>query len=147
MEAVPVQVKSIEKHNIIQIAATKGISAALSDDGVLFVWGSKLGHEPSEVPKHLFDGMKIEKIACGGEAGMLSKAVIAAITEDGSLWTFGDTESSMLGVQLSTSSAVMNQSQSTPTKIDIKTNRNASVKKVVDVFCGPGFHMGIIAEV
>lgn len=77
-----------------QIAAGNGISAALTSEGLLFVWGIGLSNQPKLIPRHFFENKKIIKIGCGGSSG---KTVIVALTEDGRLWIFGESSSKLLG--------------------------------------------------
>ena len=127
MEELPRLIESdvLSQFKIKSIAAAKGRSAALTECGQLIIWGNKLSHVPSIVEKSFFDGLKIVMIALGGQAG---KSVTAVITEDGSLWTFGDSSSYILGRKASVTGK-----NPEPTRISIFKN-----KKVADVFCGTG---------
>lgn len=130
MEELPRVIESdvLSEFKIKSIAAAKGRSAALTQCGQLIIWGNKLSHVPSVISKSFFDGLKIVMIALGGQAG---KSVTAAVTEDGSLWTFGDSNSYVLGRK----SSVTGKNPE-PTRISIFKN-----KKVLDIHCGPGQHM------
>ena len=134
MEDFPriVECKQFQQDRIIQVAAGKGRSAAVSNEGELFVWGRNMGHIPTIVEKSAFDGLKIRKVALGGEAG---KSVIAAITEDGGLYTLGDGSSKLLGMK--------NLSGKQPTPIRVKYFEGMNV---LDVYCGPGQHIAVKVE-
>lgn len=116
-----------------QIAAANGRSAAVSRDGHLFVWGSRLTHRPKLIDRSLFDGLSVVKVACGGDN---TRSVIAVVTEDNGLWTFGDGSSGMLG------------------QVDLKGKHTLPQrvpyfkgKKVLDVFTGLGQHVFARVEV
>ena len=117
---------------VLQVAAGKGTSAALTSEGKLFLWGRHLGHVPTLMDNSLFDGLKVKKVALGGEAG---KAVIAVITEDDGLWTFGDGSSKMLGIPNASGK------HPNPARVPLFVG-----KRTIDVFCGPGQHMAAIVE-
>lgn len=127
MEELPRLIESdvLSEFKIKSIAASKGRSAALTECGQLIIWGNKLSHVPSVIEKSFFDGLKIVMIALGGQAG---KSVTAAVTEDGSLWTFGDSSSYILGRK----SSVTGKNPE-PTRIPAFKN-----KKATDIFCGTG---------
>lgn len=130
MEEYPRLVESevLSKYTIKSIAASKGRSAALTECGQLILWGNKLSHVPSIIDKSFFDNLKIIMIALGGKDG---KSVTTAVTEDGSLWTFGDSNSKILGRKAS-----MTGKNPEPTRVSSLKN-----KKVVDVICGPGIRL------
>lgn len=110
----------------VQVAAGTGRSAAVSSDGLLYVWGVRMSNAPKAVDSSFLDNLKVVKVACGGDSG---HSVIAIITEDGGLWTMGDRGSKMLG-------AVSAKSQATPVRVAAFKD-----KKVLDVSCGSGRHM------
>jgi alpha-tubulin suppressor-like RCC1 family protein len=120
-----------KKGKVVQIAAGKGRSAALTSDGRLFLWGRNLGHVPTIVEGSALNGLKVAKVSLGGEAG---KSVIAVICEDQSLWTFGDGSSKLIGQAVS-------GRQPTPMRVPAFSGR-----KVLDVFTGPGQHMAALVE-
>ena len=127
MEEYPRLIESevLSKFKIKSIAASKGRSAALTECGQLILWGNKLSHVPSIIDKSFFDNLKIVMIALGGKDG---KSVTTAVTEDGALWTFGDSNSNILGRKASVTGK-----NPEPTRVPSLKN-----KKVVDVICGPG---------
>lgn len=84
--------ESLQGKRIVSINAGKERSAAVSDAGELFIWGNKLHHEPLQVD--FPGGCKVKHVFCGGSSG---KHCIAAITEEGELWTMGEGGSMMLG--------------------------------------------------
>lgn len=79
---------------VTQISAGHSRSAAVTNDGQLYVWGSRLHHAPKLFGRELFDGLKVKEVKIGGTQG---QSVIAVITEDNAIWTFGDGSSYMLG--------------------------------------------------
>jgi alpha-tubulin suppressor-like RCC1 family protein len=110
----------------VQVAAGSGRSAAVTSDGLLYVWGSGMSNQPKLVGKKQFNGKKVVKVAIGGRQG---RSGFAVITEDGALWTIGDSKSHILGVKgLSGKVAV-------PVPVQSLGN------KVQDVACGYGQHM------
>jgi len=135
MEEFPRHLESKElaaAGQVVQVGAGRGTSAALTSEGKLFLWGRHLGHVPTLVPNDLFDGLRVKKVALGGEAG---RGVVAVVTEDDGLWTFGDGASKMLGLpKASTSSKHPN-----PCRVPSFVGR-----RTLDIFCGPGQHMAAI---
>eukprot|EP01034_Spumella_vulgaris_P025371 gene25371-31823_t len=109
-----------------QVAAGTNRSAAVSADGLLFVWGVRMSNAPKVVDRSLLDNLRVVKVACGGDSG---HSVIAVITEDGGLWTMGDKGSKMLGHSGAKSQAI-------PVRVAAFQG-----KKVLDVKCGPGRHI------
>ena len=75
---------------------------------------------------NLFGGEACVKVNCGGDS---SKAVVAAVTESGALYTFGDGGSKMLGTK------GLSGKHPLPTKV------KALEDGVVDVSCGFGSHI------
>ncbi len=116
-----------------QITAGKERSAAVSKDGHLYVWGSRMTHRPKIIDRSLFDGLSVIKVVCGGDS---SRSVIAVLTEDYGLWTFGDTGSKMLGRPGLKGKHVI------PERVSAMKG-----KKVLDVFAGFGQHIYAKVEV
>lgn len=110
--------EAMEGLKVTQVAAAKGRSAAVTACGKLFLWGAKLNHYPALIDPSFFNNQKVPpppflesmrpsrltritiiantqvvKVSCGGVIGM---SVTSVITEDGALWTFGDSASRML---------------------------------------------------
>ena len=108
-----------------QVAAGNGRSAAVSSDGLLYVWGNRLSHQPRLMSKGLFGGQRVQKVQCGGDAG---RAAFLVLTEDGALWTFGDAKSRLLGM------SGLKGKYAEPLLVESLGNR------VVDVACGFGQH-------
>ena len=111
----------------VYVAAGVGRSAYVSSEGILYLWGRNMGHVPAALPLSMFDGLKVIKVALGGEAG---KSVVAIITEDDGLWTLGDGSSNLMGFK---GSGWKNPSAS---RVPLLIG-----KKVLDVYCGPGQHL------
>ena len=109
-----------------QVAAGSSRSAALTTDGLMYIWGARVGHQPKLIAKKLFNDMKVIKIACGGDLG---NSAFAAITEDHSLWMIGDASSKLLG------SEGLKGRHSVPVKVPSLEN------SVEDVVGGFGQHM------
>jgi alpha-tubulin suppressor-like RCC1 family protein len=117
---------------VAAIAAGRGTSAALTSSGRLFMWGKAFGHQPTLVEGAAFEGLKVRKVALGGDGG---RSVTAVITEDGGLWTFGDSSSKMLGLPKASGK------QPTPQRVPAFIG-----PFVLDVFCGSGQHIAALVE-
>ncbi|NWU91025.1 RPGR regulator, partial [Upupa epops] len=86
------------QHKIKQLAAGSYTSAALTEDGQLFVWGDNsegqigLAHEPCvSVPCQVDVGKPVSSVSCGYYHSAL-------VTGDGELYTFGEPENGKLGL-------------------------------------------------
>ncbi|XP_035686508.1 X-linked retinitis pigmentosa GTPase regulator-like isoform X2 [Branchiostoma floridae] len=131
----PVLVESMTAQNIIALSAGTDHSAALTGDGKVYVWGGGsegqlgLGEDTTECtePTILDFDSKAISISCGYYH-------TAVVTEDGNLYTFGETEYGKLGLNNSDL-----DSSDTPQKV---TGIKEKVKFVV---CGGG-HTTAIAE-
>ncbi|XP_078618718.1 X-linked retinitis pigmentosa GTPase regulator-like isoform X2 [Branchiostoma floridae x Branchiostoma japonicum] len=131
----PVLVESMTAQNIIALSAGTDHSAALTGDGKVYVWGGGsegqlgLGEDTTECtePTLLDFDSKAISISCGYYH-------TAVVTEDGNLYTFGETEYGKLGLNNSDL-----DSSDTPQKV---TGIKEKVKFVV---CGGG-HTTAIAE-
>ncbi|TMW68440.1 hypothetical protein Poli38472_005908 [Pythium oligandrum] len=88
MEAIPTPVEFFRGRNVVQIAAGYDHTAAVTDDGTLFMWGSKLWLEPHEMT--ILKGEKIVQVACGRE-------YTVALSDEGKVFTFGKGSSNALG--------------------------------------------------
>jgi alpha-tubulin suppressor-like RCC1 family protein len=80
--------------------------------------------------------LKVLKVAIGGD---IRASVIAILTEDGGLWTFGDFQSRMLGNPALKAGL---GKQVVPVRVPAFIG-----KKVLDVYCGSGQHMIVKVEV
>lgn len=131
LESVPKVIESevLKSSGIIikSIAAATCRSAALSQCGKVFIWGSKLNHVPTLVEPSFFGGLKVIKLVCGGE---FKKSTTTVITEDNTVWSFGDGKSQMLGVE------GISGKHPTPIRIPMLSDKNT-----LDIFSGPGQHM------
>jgi alpha-tubulin suppressor-like RCC1 family protein len=123
--------KEHEDVTFVHIAAGHNRSAAVSKDGHLFIWGSRISHRPKIIDKTYFDNLAVKKVVIGGDSG---KSVIAAITEDDSLWTLGDASSKMLGRPGLSGKHVI------PERVPVFVG-----KRVIDVYSG--FDQHIFAKV
>jgi alpha-tubulin suppressor-like RCC1 family protein len=119
------------------IAAGHSRSAAVTTDGQVFAWGSRLFHAPKLFGRELFDGLRAEKVAIGGDQ---SSSVVVIITEDGGLWTFGDRNSNMLG-NAAASSGISGK-QPLPARVV-----SLQGKVVSDIVAGFGHHMGAFVKI
>lgn len=110
-----------------QVSAGSGRSAGVTTQGLVYIWGHRVGHQPKLIPKSLFGGLRATKVMCGGEQG---RSVFAVITEDQSLWTIGDGKSRMMGEV-----GLVGGKYPVPRQI------KPLAQKVVDISCGLGQHM------
>lgn len=140
LEEFPRLLECLELQNsasrVVQLAAGQGRSAAITSDGKLFLWGRTLS--PAPVENDGFGGLKVLKVAMGGD---IRASVIAIITEDGGLWTFGDFQSRMLGNPALKSDAGLGK-QVSPVRVPAFIG-----KRVLDVYCGSGQHIIVKVEV
>ncbi len=113
-------------HSFKHISVGNGRSAAVTTDGLLYVWGARISNAPRLIPRDIFNGLSVTKVECGGDA---NNSVFAILTEDGALWTMGDAGSHMLG-------AAASGKQATPKLVEA-----FSGKQVVNISCGSGKHM------
>jgi len=111
-----------------QIAAGNGRSAAVTSEGELFVWGNRLAHQPKRFPSSLFGGQKVLQVAIGGDS---SRSAVAVVTENGELWTFGDSKSCILGKK------GLSGKQPLPLHVELKNSDD----RVLSVASGLGQHM------
>lgn len=120
----------------IQVEAGHGRSAAVTKDGRLYVWGSRWSHQPKLVRPDQFNNLRVKKVALGGGD---RNSIIAVITEDHALWTFGDKSSTMMG---RAASGGMNSKEPLPVLVEAMKG-----KRVLDISCGFGQHMFAFVEV
>ncbi|XP_047098218.1 X-linked retinitis pigmentosa GTPase regulator-like isoform X2 [Schistocerca piceifrons] len=127
---VPQPLTSWTAGRVCQLSAGSGHSVALSDAGDVYVWGNnadgQLGLTNSDscvrIPTLLPLGQKVSQVSCGYYHS-------AFITEDGSLFTCGETENGKLGIPSGTSALA---------RVDAGA-------KVVSVTCG-GSHTVALTE-
>ena len=130
---VPKKIEAFCDKNIKQISCGAEHSAAVTENGELFVWGSGsegqlgLGVVECERPSLLKFRSKVTFVACGYYH-------TAVITELGKLYTFGDDESGKLGLE-------DNQCQDTEQPQEVKTLN----EPVVSVACG-GNHTAVLTK-
>jgi len=140
MEAFPTLLDASESfggHKIKFLAAGKSRSAAVTEGGELFIWGHKLTHIPTLIPASAFEGQRVMNVVCGGEIGSSGTAVI---TEDSTLWTFGNSRSYLLARKDVTKEVVFIE-KPIPERVEFFKDR-----KVLDVFAGLGQHMAALVE-
>lgn len=137
-ETLPRVVESLPK--ISQFSLTRARTAAVTTDGQLYIWGAQFQHIPTLIEQKYFDNMKVTKVLCAGGSNGVATLVI---TEDGSLWSFGDLSSWVLGIKLSEMQKSGIGKMPTPSKIPLfdASNVNSSggkLGKVLDVYGGLG---------
>ncbi|EER00044.1 regulator of chromosome condensation, putative [Perkinsus marinus ATCC 50983] len=76
----PVRLMSMKGRRLMVVSAGDGVSAAVCDEGRLYVWGS--GFPEVRLPR-LPHGVVIEAVSCAASA-------VVALSEDGRLWQVGD---------------------------------------------------------
>ncbi len=89
--SVPVKVEELS--GVVAISAQGGYSAALKDDGSVFLWGlqeNESDFEDSLVPNMIMELGVVREIAAGG-------GHLLALKDDGSLWAFGDNSCGQIG--------------------------------------------------
>lgn len=88
MEAIPTLVEGFDGARVTQFAAGYDHAAAVTEDGRLYMWGSKLWLEPHEMTA--LAGETIVQVACG-------RVYTVALSQDGKVFTFGKGSSNCLG--------------------------------------------------
>lgn len=88
MEAIPTLVEGFSGTHVTQFAAGYDHAAAVTEDGRLYMWGSKLWLEPHEMTA--LSGEPIAQVACG-------RSYTVALSVDGKVFTFGKGSSNCLG--------------------------------------------------
>lgn len=89
MEAVPLLVEALESKKVAHVAAGHSHSAAVTEEGELYMWGMKIHLEPQVF--RVGEGDKVWQVGCGGSH-------TAVVTEDAhQLFTFGKGSSLCLG--------------------------------------------------
>lgn len=88
MEAIPVLIEAFSGVPVKQISAGYDHAAAVTADGRLYMWGSKLWIEPREMTA--LSGERIVQVACG-------RQYTVGLGEDGKVFTFGKGSSNCLG--------------------------------------------------
>ncbi|XP_059824223.1 X-linked retinitis pigmentosa GTPase regulator-like isoform X1 [Hypanus sabinus] len=123
-----------DKQKIKQLAAGSNISAALTEDGNLFMWGDNsegqigLDSESSVSLPHQIDvGKPVSWVSCGYYHSAL-------VTGDGQLYTFGESDNGKLGLSLDQ-----------PINHRIPQPVNNISGKVIQVSCGGG-HTIVLTE-
>ncbi|XP_062906894.1 X-linked retinitis pigmentosa GTPase regulator [Mobula hypostoma] len=123
-----------DKQKIKQLSAGSNISAALTEDGNLFMWGDNsegqigLDSESSVSLPHQVDvGKPVSWVSCGYYHSAL-------VTGDGQLYTFGESDNGKLGLSLDQ-----------PINHRIPQPVNNIPGKVIQVSCGGG-HTVVLTE-
>ncbi|CAB4011045.1 Hypothetical predicted protein [Paramuricea clavata] len=130
---VPTEIEALNDKTITQVSCGAEHSAALAENGELYVWGSGsegqlgLGIAECEVPSLLKFRSKVAFVACGYYH-------TAVITELGKLYTFGDNEAGKLGLE-------DNQCEDTEEPQQVKTLNEPAVF----VACG-GNHTAVLTK-
>lgn len=124
MENYPKEIESLQGVKITSIAAGATHSAAIGEDGQLYVWGMKLWLEPHEMV--VLKDQRIVDVACGMN-------FTVAVSDKGEVYTFGKGRTSCLG-------HADRKTQNQPALVESLAGVN-----VKSVSCGHR-HVGIIAE-
>lgn len=136
-ETLPRVVESLPK--IAQFSLTRARTAAVTVEGQLYIWGAQFQHVPTLIEPKYFDGMKVSKVLCAGGSNGVATLVI---TEDGSLWSFGDLSSWVLGIKLTEMQKSGIGKMPTPAKVPLFANSGSNIGsklgKVIDVYGGLG---------
>lgn len=125
--------ESFDNKKIVSIGAMREKSAAITEDGKLYLWGTRYGQNPSLVIPSAFDELKVKKVALGGDS---QQEAIAVITEDENLWVIGHTNSNMLGIS----------GTSGWNHLPMRVPFSVKDPKVLNVFLGPGQHIAAIVD-
>jgi X-linked retinitis pigmentosa GTPase regulator len=135
MEDYPraIEPESFDNQKITRIAAMRDKSAAITEDGKLYLWGTRYGQSPMLILPSAFNDMKVIDATMGGDS---QQEVIAVITEDQKLWVIGHSNSHMLG----TAKASGWNDLPMPVTFNVKD------PKILKVFCGPGQHIAAIVD-
>lgn len=88
MEAIPTLVEGFSGIRVKQLSAGYDHAAAVTEDGRLYMWGSKIWIEPHEMTA--LSGERITQVACG-------RQYTVGLSEDGKVFTFGKGSSNCLG--------------------------------------------------
>ncbi len=98
---------------IVQIATSKGRSAAVLADGRLFVWGHKLMQTPVCInpPGNSSATPPVQSVALCGDSSKTCVLFVSAL--DQSVWAFGDVSSRVIG----RAASFWELKQATPTRI------------------------------
>ncbi|KAF4658458.1 hypothetical protein FOL46_006949 [Perkinsus olseni] len=82
--ARPVRLMCLKERRLVDVSAGDSISAAVCDEGRLYVWGSSF---PEVSIPRFPQGVVVETVSCAASA-------VVALSEDGRLWQLGDLTSS-----------------------------------------------------
>jgi alpha-tubulin suppressor-like RCC1 family protein len=88
MEVIPTLVEAFSGVRVTQLSAGYDHAAAVTEDGKLYMWGSKIWLEPHEMTA--LSGERITQVACG-------RQYTVGLSEDGKVFTFGKGSSNCLG--------------------------------------------------
>lgn len=90
MEPMPVEVQGmLEGRKVVKIEAGRAHAAAVTENGELFVWGSRQESLPGLVPQ--LGHTKIVDVACGNDYTI-------ALDEEGKIYSFGSGKTGVLGL-------------------------------------------------
>jgi alpha-tubulin suppressor-like RCC1 family protein len=139
---------TIEGKHIKFIKAAARRSVALTEDGSLFLWGQggmhiatlqQIQHEIDEVCEEAdVEGGKIVDVVVGGQKGVAT----AVLLDSGTLLTWGDVKTGLLGRSVS---KVSDMGKQRPELVGDFSGPDKR-PKVVGIYGGPGQHMAAIAE-
>lgn len=137
-ETLPRWVESLPK--ISQFSLTRARTAVVTTEGQLYIWGAQFQHIPTLIEPKYFDNMKVSKVLCAGGTNGVATLVV---TEDGSLWSFGDVSSWILSQQVSSVEKTLGIGKKpTPARVNFATKSSTAtgskLGKVVDIYGGLG---------
>jgi alpha-tubulin suppressor-like RCC1 family protein len=124
MESIPVLIDGFGGKKVTHVACGQDHAAAITEDGRMYMWGSKLWLEPHEMTA--LSHVNVIAVSCG-------RRYTAALTECGKVFTFGKGSTNALGHG-------DRKSQLQPLQISSLANFN-----VTSINCGET-HMAAIIE-
>ena len=155
-EELPRVVDGLPK--IAQISLARGRTSVVSKEGELYIWGALHHHIPTLIEPSLFNNLRVTKAySLGGSGGVAT----LAITEDGSLWAFGEKSTTILGhkytntfgkittperISFTTSSTTPTTDSNSSTSSSSSSSSSSStsggkIGHVLDVYGGLGKHV------
>ncbi len=129
---------------ILQIAASNQRSAAVTESGVLYIWGRKQNHYPSRIDSsgEFTENVRPRKVFLGVDSSdrnvafFLADSELASEVNGYSLWSYGDFKSNMLGRD-----SAPGNNNPIPERM-----KKLSNKSVLNVSCGVGHAAAIVVE-
>jgi len=136
MEEYPrmIETESFEGKKIVHIAASNCRSAAVTEDGKLYIWGRKQNHYPTLIATsdEFVENTFVKKVVLGRDS---SDHFCGFVLDDNSaVWSYGEYKTNMLG------HAAAPKSGLSPTKI-----KTLEGQRVLDIAAGVG-HCAAVVE-